>query len=171
MYIRRVVAEVDRKEIYILIQRTEETQIIYRSILFRGFAVFDDIERVDKTTAKISIKLVEVKQDADETQKITLLSVDQKASDSTGAFKQEFAISENKFVKQALPRITLGDNTKNNIFVKDAVSGNYDQLVMVQNAEKTFSMNAYSVLGSYNTKNVFMQMDYRSKMLFLSRCP
>ena len=43
MYIRRVVAEVDRKEIYILIQRTEETQIIYRSILFRSFAVFDDV--------------------------------------------------------------------------------------------------------------------------------
>ena len=47
MYIRRVVAEVDRKEIYILIQRTEETQIIYRSILFRSFAVFDDIAAND----------------------------------------------------------------------------------------------------------------------------
>ena len=131
-------------------------------------AIFDDVERVDKTTAKISIKLLEVKQDADETQKITLLSVDQKASDTSGAFKQEFAISEDKFVKVALPRITLGDNTKNNIFIKDSVSGNYDQLVMVQNAEKTFSMNAYSVLGSYNTKNVYIAQPEGQDDLWIS---
>ncbi len=145
------------QEVNLVISEVANSKALNVNVNGSDIAVFDDVERVDKTTAKISIKLVEVEDGSTDKPEISIISVDQKVSDTTGAFKQEFAIENNKFKNEALPRITLGDNDKNNIFIKDDATGNYDKLVMLQNAEKTFIMNAYSVLGNYNSKNVYVQ--------------
>ena len=121
--------------------------------------IIDDFERVDKTTAKISIELVEIAQGAEETQEIKLKSIDQKksysTSDSERAYKQTFGVYQNKFTKVALPRVTLNDN----VFIRDLNSGVYNKMATLVNEWNAYTTTLHSVLGGKTANDLYLTSD------------
>ncbi len=109
----------------------------------------DAIERVDKSTAVISFKLVDIASSGESTQVVNLVSVDQKASDASGNYKQTFETDDDGvIVKNAYPRVTVNDS----YFIKNQANGKYDRLVMFANAQRTYSMNVCSIMN--RTQNI-----------------
>ena len=114
--------------------------------------VIDDFERVDKTTAQISVELLEIAQGAEETQEIKLISIDQKKSDSRGAYKQTFGVYQNKFTKVALPRVTLNDS----VFIRDLNSGVYNKMATLVNEWNAYTTTLHSVLGGKTANDLYL---------------
>ncbi len=98
--------------------------------------VNNKVESTDKIIAEVSIT---VECSADCTLKIN--SIDQKASDVSGAFKQTF-VTENDVIKtRAFPRAELS---------KGIVHFNGDKVVMAQGAEIPLSVTAYSIVDTFD---------------------
>ncbi len=113
----------------------------------------DAIERIDKATAVISFKLVDVAAGGESVQVVKLVSVDQKVSDASGAYKQTFETDENGvIVKNAYPRVTVNDS----YFIKNQSTGKFDKLVMIANAQRAYSMNVCSIMNKTQNVNAFV---------------
>lgn len=109
------------------------------------------VERVDKTTALYTVKLDKIAEDAENAQKIEVVSIDQNTNDTTGAYKQTFEVDANgKLTDKAVPRITLSDD----VFIKDLDSGKFDKLVMLADVEKAYSIKVHSVLNDTTISKV-----------------
>ncbi|MBE5754667.1 MAG: hypothetical protein E7340_05005 [Clostridiales bacterium] len=108
----------------------------------------DAIERIDKTTAVITFKLVDIADSGSNVQAVKLVSVDQKKTDGSGAYKQTFETDENGvIVKNAYPRVVVNDS----YFIKNG-DGKYNKLVMLANAQRTYSMSICSIMN--RTQNI-----------------
>ncbi len=96
------------------------------------------IRKIDKAIAKIGYTAT---FEGDGTKDVKLLSVDQKASDETGAFKQTFVLTSGKLTP-AEPVIGLSDDA----FTK--TSDGY-KLCFRDDETETVTPNAYTLLGNY----------------------
>lgn len=73
-------------------------------------ASYYKVETIDKTVTKSGIKFA-IETDSEEDQEFKILSVDQKASDATGDYKQTFKVDENGIIeKYAKPLVNLNDS-------------------------------------------------------------
>ncbi|MBR2449070.1 MAG: hypothetical protein IKB30_02995 [Clostridia bacterium] len=114
---------------------------------------YNRVDVVDLVAATISVEF-DLKSGVDNAE-FAIKSIDQKASDASGNYKQTFEIDETteELTKKAYPRIALG----NDVFTRTP-SGEV-KLVMLQGKEKSLNFTVYSVLGNVSASSVYMAKD------------
>ena len=108
--------------------------------------IYYKIKGADKCVAKVGFDftLAENAESAD----IIIKSIDQKASDNSGAYKQTFNLEEDKIAAFALPRVAI-----NNLPMK----GNGDSLKAIVGTKYSFSFTAYSVFANVSASNLYIE--------------
>lgn len=108
--------------------------------------IYYKIKGADKCVAKVGFDftLAENAESAD----IIIKSIDQKASDNSGAYKQTFNLEEDKIAAFALPRVAI-----NNLPMK----GNGDSLRAIVGTKYSFSFTAYSVFANVSASNLYIE--------------
>ena len=135
---------------------TTETQykiaVVNNEVQLNGTTVNTDayykIRKVDKAVAKVA--LVATLKDGAETAMLEIVSIDQKASDAEGTYKQTFKIEENKLT-YAKARATVGMD----IFAKTETG--YKAVAFFDNAESySANVKAYSVISNVNASEIYL---------------
>lgn len=88
---------------------------------------------------------------------VKVLSVDQKASDVTGKFKQTFVVTSDKF-EVAYPRVAVSET-----FYAKNESGAYKAYKFADGTKYTVTTTAYSVLGGVYGSDIFLSVDDANK--------
>lgn len=111
---------------------------------------YNRVDAVDLVSATISVEF-DLKSGVDSAE-FAIKSIDQKASDVSGNYKQTFETDETdgSLVKKAYPRIALG----NDVFTR--TPNGEVKLVMLQGKEKSLNFTVYSVLGNVSASSVYM---------------
>ena len=114
---------------------------------------YNRVDAVDLVSATISVEF-DLKSGVDNAE-FAIKSIDQKASDASGNYKQTFEIDETteELTKKAYPRIALG----NDVFTR--TPNGEVKLVMLQGKEKSLNFTVYSVLGNVSASSVYMAKD------------
>jgi len=109
-----------------------------------------------KCIAGMAVGKIEIEFDGAETaSEFKLLSVDQKASDTAGAFKQTFKLDDSgKIEKLATPRITV-----QNSFYTQTAKGEYKAIKIVSTGANAYSIDAkaYSLLGGVSNSSLYVK--------------
>ena len=128
-------------------------------VTFNGVKVESDdyyrVENVDgKTLGSIAIEF----KGADASGDFKLISLDQKASDVAGKYKQGFEI-KNGSIEIAYPRVVIADNFYTKVY--DEVTGEYDYVARVEQYNKKYdlAMISCSLLGGYVGSDIFLSGD------------
>ena len=104
-------------------------------------AAYYKVETIDKTVTSSGIKF-DVKVDGDEEQQFKILSVDQKASDVSGDYKQTFKVNDGGAIeKYAKPLVNLNES-----FFTRKTDGKYYP-VAYNGKQYTMSFTVYSFFG------------------------
>lgn len=104
------------------------------------------IKGEDKCAANISFEFD--LEDASENAEIAFKSIDQKASDVSGDYKQTFVLEDDKVATIAKPRVSISSMP----VAQDA----YGSLRVVFGDKKTFDFTAYSLFGSVTSSSVYI---------------
>ena len=115
------------------------------------------IENIDdKAMCSISIEFV----GGTSTGEFRLISVDQKASDTEGKYKQDFKLNDSNALTVAYPRVVIADSFYKKEYnyddVKDESYFTYKAVVEQYNKQYDLTMTACSVLGSYVGSDIFL---------------
>ena len=102
------------------------------------------VEDFDQTMADLSVVLTYKDVDYTNTKGLEFVYIDQMASDTTGKYKQTFALNANNAVDDAEPVVDLKDTFAN--------FNSAGELVLAANKEYTVSYTAYSVRTTPATK-------------------
>ena len=139
---------------------TLKVEVVDGVVSFNGNPVSDKyyrIDAVDMATAKISIEfdLVSGADSAD----FSIVSIDQKASDADGKYKQTFELDETTeaLTKKAYPRVSLNDEVFTR--TKDDNGTITSKLVVGEEDKKTFTLNVHSLLGDVTASSVYLAKD------------
>ncbi len=111
--------------------------------------IYYKIKNIDNKAIATEIVL-DFKTEKEDTETFVLVSVDQKASDSTNAYEQSLAIPEGQTkLTLANPRVYLNDS-----FYLRKEDGSYTTVKIAYNKTYTLNINACSLLGGY--KNLYL---------------
>lgn len=129
-----------------------EIKVVDNKVQLNGTTVNNDlyykIRKVDKATAKVA--LVATLKDGVDTATLEIVSIDQKASDTEGNYKQTFKIEDDKLT-YAKVRATVGMD----IFAKTETG--YKTVAFFDKSESySASVNVYSVINNVNASELYL---------------